>query len=62
MLYAQIAVVDMNKIHFAAAYQLSDYLVIELGYSSFMEKTMQKIAGVAMVDATIRYQIKAWNR
>ncbi|MBI1286766.1 MAG: type IX secretion system membrane protein PorP/SprF [Flavobacteriales bacterium] len=62
MVYGQIGVADLNRWSFRAGYQLKDYLVIQLGVSSYLNPTMEKIGGLASVDGGIRYQIKAWNR
>lgn len=62
MAYGQLGVADMNKLSFKAGYQLKDMIVIQIGLTSYLDKTMEKIGGIASVDAGIRYQIKAWNR
>lgn len=61
IVYGQLGVADLNRFTFRAGYQVKDYLVIELGGSSYINETMVKIAGPASVQAGIRYQIKAWN-
>lgn len=62
MAFGQLGITDLNKLSFRAGYQLKDMLVIQIGLTSYLDKTMEKIGGIASVDAGIRYQIKAWNR
>lgn len=60
--YGQLGMADLNRFTFRGGYQLKDFLVIEIGGSSYFEETMKKIAGLASVEATIRYQIRPWYR
>ena len=62
MVYGQLGIADLNRFTFRAGYQLKDYLVIEIGGSSYIDETMKKIAGPAGVQGGIRYQIRAWYR
>nr|MBP9152826.1 hypothetical protein [Flavobacteriales bacterium] len=62
MAYGQLGVADLNRLSFRAGYQLKDMLVIEAGLSSYLDKTMEKIGGLASVDVGIRYQIRPWYR
>ncbi|MCF8460096.1 MAG: hypothetical protein K9G46_05180 [Flavobacteriales bacterium] len=62
MAYGQLGIADLNRLSFRAGYQLKDMLVIEAGLSSYLDKTMEKIGGLAGVDVGIRYQIRPWYR
>ncbi|MGB0368501.1 MAG: type IX secretion system membrane protein PorP/SprF [Flavobacteriales bacterium] len=62
VVYGQLGIADLNRFTFRAGYQLKDYLVVEVGGSSYIDETMNKIAGPAGVQVGIRYQIRAWNR
>lgn len=62
MAYGQLGVAELNRLSFRAGYQLKDMLVIEAGMSSYLDKTMEKIGGLASVDVGIRYQIRPWYR
>ena len=62
MAYGQLGIADNNRLSFRAGYQLKDMLVIEAGLSSYLDRTMEKIAGLASVDVGIRYQIRPWYR
>jgi hypothetical protein len=62
MVFGQLGIMDNNKLIFRLGYQLKDMLVIQFGLSSYLDKKMDKIAGIALVEGGIRYQIKAWNR
>lgn len=62
MVYGQLGVADLNRFTFRGGYQLRDYLIIEVGGSSYFDETMKKIAGLASVEASVRYQIRAWYR
>ena len=60
MAYGQLGIADNNRLRFRAGYQLKDMLVVETGLSSYLDKTMEKIGGMASVDVGIRYQIRPW--
>ena len=60
--YGQLGVADLNRLSFRAGYQLKDMLVVEAGMTSYLDKTMEKIGGLASVDVGIRYQIRPWYR
>ena len=62
VVYGQLGIADLNRFTFRAGYQLKDFLVIEIGGSSYLEETMKKIAGPAGVQAGVRYQVRAWFR
>ncbi|MCF8463505.1 MAG: hypothetical protein K9G41_01585 [Flavobacteriales bacterium] len=62
MAYGQLGIADNNRLSFRAGYQLKDMLVVEAGMSSYLDKTMEKIGGMASVDVGIRYQIRPWYR
>ncbi|MCF8276837.1 MAG: type IX secretion system membrane protein PorP/SprF [Flavobacteriales bacterium] len=62
MAFGQLGITDLNKLSFRAGYQLKDMMVVQFGLSSYLDKTMQRIGGIASIDLGIRYQIKAWNR
>jgi hypothetical protein len=62
MAYGQLGIADNNRLSFRAGYQLKDMLVIEAGLSSYLDKTMEKIGGMASVDVGVRYQIRPWYR
>lgn len=62
MAFGQLGVLEHNKLRFRLGYQLKDILVIQASFASYLDKTMEKIGGIALIDAGIRYQIKAWNR
>ncbi len=62
IVFAQLGMADLNRITLGLGYQLKDMLVIQVGASSYFDRTMQKIGGMASVDAGIRYQIKPWYR
>ena len=60
--YGQLGMADLNRFTFRGGYQLKDNLVIEIGGSSYFDETMKKIAGLASVEASIRYQIRTWYK
>lgn len=62
MAFGQLGILEHNKLRFQLGYQLKDMLVIQTSFASYLDKTMEKIGGIALVDVGIRYQIKAWNR
>ena len=62
MAYGQLGIVNLNQLSFRLGYQLKDMLVIEAGLSSYLDKTMEKIGGIASADVGIRYQIRPWYR
>ena len=62
MVYAQLGIMDHNRLSIKAGYQLKDMLVVEAGISSYVNQTMERIGGFASVEGSIRYQIKAWNK
>ena len=62
MVYGQLGILDHNRLSIKAGYQLKDMLVIEAGVSSYVDQTMEKIGGLAGVEGSIRYQIRAWAK
>lgn len=62
LIYVQLGVEEFSRMTFRAGYQLRDFLIIELGATSYLNQTMQKIAGLAGVNIGIRYQIRPWYR
>lgn len=60
--YGQIGVREFSRMTFRAGYQLKDFLVVELGVGSYLDKTMRKIAGLATAEIGIRYQVRPWYR
>lgn len=60
--YGQLGIADLNRFTFKGGYQLKDFLVIEIGVSSYLNEIMKKIGGLASVDVGIRYQIRPWFR
>ncbi len=62
MVYGQIGISELNKLRFQAGYQFRDILVVQVGLSSYLDRTMDKIAGIASIDGGVRFQLKAWNR
>lgn len=62
MFYGQIGVVNMSALNINVGYQLRNFLVFELGVQSFLNQRMQKIAGLAGIQGSVRYQLKAWAK
>ena len=62
MVYGQLGVEEFSRLTFRAGYQLKDYLVIELGATSYLNQIMRKIAGLAGANVGIRYQIRPWYK
>lgn len=60
--FAQLGVVDLNRVALRFGYQLKDALIIQIGASSYFDRTMQKIGGMASIDVGVRYQIRPWYR
>jgi hypothetical protein len=59
--FGQFGIADLNRLSFKVGYQWKDMVLIQFGLSSYLNKNMEKIGGLASIDAGIRYQIKAWK-